>query len=383
MSSTETKNDWIIAMGVLSQPIWLLLQHCFIFLFHVDALSATLYRTIMVGFPMVVAIIIAFRRKPTLFFVVYSIVFSLLLLTIALYPENAEYVRLQGTRFLLPVVLPSALCLVCVKDFEIVTKTINVVSWICACLGIVLAVTYFGGVWSHQGYNMSLSYGLLFPIVFLISQRRITNYLISFLLLVFVLAVGSRGALFCFVVFMFFYFLQLRRRSWWSFILLFIVLFLYLNISYIDLWFQSLGISSRTINMYNDDVIVDDTGRSSIQSYFIAQLLQHPFFGIGLFGDRTVPNIAYCHNMFLEILLNFGFIVGGAIIIWLIIFATKGYLRCDDTNKTLLIGCICVFLLPLMFSGSYLIDYSSGVFIGILFLLHKHTTGHKQSRRAY
>lgn len=371
MNTSEARKDWIISIGVLSQPIWLLLQHSLIFLLNVDLTSSTQYRVVLVAIPLILALIISVMRKPVMFFFTYLVVVSLLLLTIAIFPDNSEYVKSQSMRFLLPVVVPSTLCLVCVKNFEVVRKTLYFVSWICASIGIILGITFFGGVWRAQGYNMSLSYGLLLPMVFLFSQRRIINYIVSFFLFLFVLAIGSRGAVFCFIIYILFE--LIGRRSWWSILLLFILIVLYLNISFVDNWFLDLGISSRTMNMYNSDEFAADSGRAAIRSYFIAQLLQHPFLGIGLFGDRTVSGIAYCHNVFLEILLDFGFLMGGAIIFWFILFVIKEYRRCSEANKILIIASICIFFLPLMFSGSYLIDYSMGVFLGILVLVHKQT----------
>ena len=69
----------------------------------------------------------------------------------------------------------------------------------------------------------------------------------------------------------------------------------------------------------------------------IDDIIQNPLLGIGISGDRRVLDDAYVHNFFIEIIANFGIILGSFIIVALIIFILKSLLTRDNRSYRLVI----------------------------------------------
>lgn len=367
MNSKYRRGDIVISIAVMIQPLLIIVQHAMIMLFNMNADTTTIYRVVLTAIPMVPAIIIGFRRKSMLFFFSYFVALSLMGFTMAFFPDNTPFVISQGTRFLLPVVLPSLLCLLCVKDVIIVEKVIYIVSWIIAVLVLVFLISLITGFAAFVDYNMSFSYACLFPMVVLFSRRHIFSVTASLMIFVMVLMVGARGPALYFIIFVFFDLLQHRSR-FTPLLIIAIVAFAFF-LPEITNWMSSIGINSRTINMYQDDTLASDSGRSSIRSFFINLLLKSPFIGIGLFGDRIYGDYVYCHNLFLEILLNFGIPLGSIIIISIFIYVVRTYRHSSVQNRNKIIAYICALVLPFMTSGSYLIGGEFATFIGLTYLI--------------
>ena len=154
----DNRGDYIISFAVMIQSLLIVLQHVLMDVGGMALESTTIYRVILTAIPMVLAIFYAFRKNGTRFFVVYAFVILLLLFTIIAFPQNTGYIQSDGLRFLLPVVIPSALCLMSVSDFKVVERTLYVISWGTAMLVLFYIIQYFRGVFVIDDYNMSYSY---------------------------------------------------------------------------------------------------------------------------------------------------------------------------------------------------------------------------------
>ena len=135
-------------------------------------------------------------------------------------------------------------------------------------------------------------------------------------------------------------------------------------------FFGRLGFQSRTLNMFATGDFSSSSGRDEIYNKMINVMWDHPF-GIGIFGDRVYLNGLYCHNIFLEIALNFGLIVFLGILVYSIVKFVKVYKASNKVYRNILVLFLVVGFIPLLISGSYLTDYNLGLFIGILTLIAK------------
>lgn len=367
MYSKYRRGDIIISFAVMSQPLLIMVQQVMILLFNMEAESTTFYRVILTAIVMVPAIIIGFSRKSVLFIFSYLVALSLMGFTMAFFPDNTPFVISLGTRFLLPVVLPSLLCLLCVKDLLIVERVLYIISWLVAMMVFVIFISLIIGFVIFKDYNMTFSYACLLPMVVLFARRQIWSIAASLVLFLTVLMVGARGPALYFIIFVFFDLLQHRNR-WTPFLIIAIVTFAFF-LPEITNWMSAIGINSRTINMYQDNTLTSDSGRATIQTFFINKLQNSPFFGIGLFGDRLHGDFVYCHNLILEILLNFGIPIGSIIIISLLFYVVKTYRHSSVQNRNKIIAYICALVLPFMTSGSYLINCEFATFIGLTYLI--------------
>lgn len=369
MSKNQVIGDRIIAFAVMIQPLLVILQLVMIFVFKMDEKATTNYRVLLTAVPMVAAIIITLRRNSRRFLIVYSISFVLLLLTCILFPENEPFIREQGARFLLPVVIPGALCLFTVKDIKVVEKTLYFISWGTALLVLFYVFNFLKGSFIAETYNMAFSYGCLLPMIVLFAHKKLYDVITSIILFIVVLAIGSRGAALYFLVYVVVDIF--RQKSKWRITIITLIAGIIVILPHLYNWFDSVGINSRTMSMFYSGNISNDSGRSSILKLFLAKLSDQPLLGLGLFGDRTVPNIAYCHNLILEIYLNFGIIMGTIIVLFLFTRLVVLYKTSNYENRGRIICYFCAMVLPLMTSGSYLIDSGPATFIGLCFLINK------------
>lgn len=226
----------------------------------------------------------------------------------------------------------------------------------------------FGQYW-HTPNNMSWSYGVLLSIcllsIFVIIDKKIAVLVPIGLGLFGILVYGSRGTVVAFALgFLLVVLLvhegKLRTRNYviiGLLILITLVLFSDIGLSFISSWFQSHGLNSRFIDMLTSkkSLEVKSSGRFTIWTEVIQLIEKAPFFGYGVFGERNdVYNLGfqwgYSHNIFLELLVSFGCIIGGIIII-ACIFGTIRFFRSshDITER-------CIFVIFLTVSFELLVS---------------------------
>lgn len=215
-------------------------------------------------------------------------------------------------------------------------------------------------------YSMGYSY-LILPILcsvlykFIVSKKNLYFYeLIVFLLLI--IMYGSRG---CLVSVCVFFFLCCRRKY---LSLIFIVLcgvFLYtigIGDQILSLM-DKLDIESRTLRLLFGD-LGHDSGRGEIYSNFIEMIENRPILGYGVASDIALVGM-YPHNVFLEIIFDFGFVIGSVVIAFITIVIITSLNRHETTiTKKLLFSISCV---PLMFSLSYITTPFFWLFLGTCF----------------
>ena len=366
---TNTVVDYLISGVVFIQSALVIFQQIMIEVWMMSPDSTTIYRVLLSGILMIFAIMFSLRRAPLRFILVYGAVLMLLCAHIILFPQNIEYIKTEASRFLLPMVIPSALCLSTITNIENAEKALYVISWVTLVFVIYYIVEFFKGSFIIESYNMSFSYGCLLPMVSFYRQRKLIDYLIAILLLVIVLAIGSRGAAIVFIFYVFYDIFQSNKK--WSLIFIVGILLLFLSLPTLSIYLDTIGINSRTLTLLANGDINQDSGRSVIYNYFINLLNTHPLLGLGLFGDRVYLDGYYCHNIFLEMLLNFGYL--GVLFIWPVILIIIGwiYVNSNKINKNRIVCYTIVLIGPLLVSHSYLTYVEFGIYCGFLSLILK------------
>ena len=365
----EQIGDFVICIAVFIQPVLVLLQHVLIDVFRMDSDATTNYRVVLTAIPMLSAIALGFYRRTLRFVVVYFIAAIVLLLTVLFFPKNEKYIRYEGLRFLLPLIIPTVVCFTVVNSKKMVRKALDIMAWVSSLLVVFYAWSFFTGRFSIDSYNMSFSYGCLLPMIVLYSQRRLIPTILSIFLFFVVVAIGSRGGAIIFVAYVIIdAVLNWRKGRWYVLISGGILVLL------IPSFLAILGrfdIGSRTLRLLNSGDITYDAGREEIYSTCTRALADNPLFGVGLFGDRVLLDGAYCHNFFLEIGLDFGLILGGMVLLFLIWCFIRSFRRSKGEDKDLLLIITFGCFLPFMVSGSYLISNNVALWMGLLLLLNR------------
>lgn len=364
----KEKIDYFIVFAVFLQSALVILQAIMIDVFRMDAEATTIYRVILSAIPMSLAIILSFRRNPTMFFITYLIAILLLLLHTIIFPNNAQYIEKDSLRFLLPMVIPSALCLITVRNIDFIEKVWYQISWIVFAEVLIYVLAYFGGLFFITDYNMSFSYGCLLPMSSLYHKKNKLSVLASLLMFIVVVSIGSRGAAIIFLAYIVFDVLQNNKKL--IIPLLLLLSFALASLPTIISFLDSIGLQSRTLDLLATGQIGNSSGRDNLYDIAINTILDNPFIGVGLWGDRVLFNGGYCHNILIEIFLNWGILVGIGIIGLFGVKTLQVYFKSDKLNKNRIISYFLIFIGPLMASGSYLTDYDFGIFCGLIYLLY-------------
>ena len=367
--SSKRNIDYFISIAVFLQSFLIILQIVFIDVMGMDADATTIYRVVLSAIPMSLAIIFSFRKNPSLFIITYFIVVSIVLIHSIAFPLNVEFIMTEGMRFFFPMVIPSALCLMTVSSLEIVEKSLYSISILTFILVVLYVAVYFSGGFIIEQYNMSFSYGCLLPMVSFYRQRTLSGYLVSIFFMIAIIALGRRGAAMVFLAYVIYDIFQYNKK--YSLLMVGFLMICFLMLPLLAEWLESVGIHSRTLTLLANNEIDQYSSRRYIYNMFYQILDKHPNFGIGLFGDRVYLNGVYCHNILLEMSLNWGYI--GVIIIWPVLFIIlmSIFLKCDKVNKNRMVCYTLVLIGPLMASGSYLINPNFGIYCAIVYLLYK------------
>lgn len=136
-------------------------------------------------------------------------------------------------------------------------------------------------------------------------------------------------------------------------------------------FFSSLGLHSRTLYLIAmGDIMAADTARQDhIYPVLFDALKRMPIWGMyGAYGDRVLldPQWAYAHNFVFEIVLQFGYILGGGFIIWMMIEFVKVIRYNKDSNGLLTIIFGCFTLCKLFFSNTFWQEPYFWAFIAML-----------------
>lgn len=255
--------------------------------------------------------------------------------------------------------------------------------------GIVLGIYYAwkslevirNGYWTyiqfdierHSSSNMSWSYGVLMAICFISiylfkDKKKIVIFPIA-LGVIGILVYGSRGTLIGFLIgivllIIFYNSGRMSRRSYF-------ILFLFAGLGIFFLSDTGLTIISTTLknaglNSRFIDSLVDfsfsnfeetSNGRWIIW-ITVAELIKNgPFYGYGVMGERNAVysvgmKWGYSHNVFLEILSNFGWLIGSIILTFAIISIIRFFKNSKNADEKLLFILFMTIGFELLLSNS-------------------------------
>lgn len=117
---------------------------------------------------------------------------------------------------------------------------------------------------------------------------------------------------------------------------------------------QQLGLSVRIFDKLLAGEAARSGGRDTIREILLSTIRENPFWGNGLCSDRVLAG-NYAHNIALELWVEFGVILGTAILIAVIIVLFRGYKATkEEEEKGLILALIFASFLKLFLSGSYL-----------------------------
>lgn len=279
---------------------------------------------------------------------------------------------------------PTFLGTVCLTNYNKLFEAMRIWSLITSVLGIltyVFVTIIQGEILQYMVY----SYFLLLPSCVCFEYANMKNTKIDFILAIIssitMVACGARGAIVALLLYFFICFSRynLRRLTYSQIIKLLvalvciIIIMLFYNeiLNLIENIFNYFNIDSRVIHYLQTESFLEDSGRHSISNSIVRGLISNPL-GYGLYGDRYVAhtfgssNNRYAHNIFLELLCDFG-ILGGAIVIILLALIILNLIKTFKGKKEihLIFALIPYALFQLLFSSSYLENIPFFALVGL------------------
>lgn len=251
---------------------------------------------------------------------------------------------------------------------------------LCKIMGLVETEL---GTEDSLGEQMEAAYQLLFPILILyISISRefiVIDLLLAFIGTVLLFLMGARGPIVVYGIFMMGYFVFFKKYQKCRFlkkgvvVALFGLFYYYLNIIVLAILplAANLGFSTRVFDSILDDRMVninESSDRDAFYGNVLREIQNDNGFGHGWLSDRLfTPDGMYVHNFELEVLCQFGYIFGGAILLLLLVLLFRSYVYCkNERTIEFWYVMLCAGFFALQFSYSYIKYPLFFVFVGFL-----------------
>jgi O-antigen ligase len=372
--------DKLISLAIMSSFFVLTFQYLILTSFNLidTSLGAQIQLTskAIVGIFYLIALPFVLKRNKVFFLGTYSFSIFIFLLTYFIFPQNTQHIQANLFSHFF-VALPSFIYAFSINDFNELKKIMKKAGFGVFVIGTTIAALVFLGESSVGSYSMSLSYYMLLPLLIytdkLFKKNNFIDLLVVFISLIIILALGSRGALLCYLVFLFYRFVFVKEKLTAKRLVIYITgffagttaLLFYRQI--LELAYNVLlnfDIRSRTLSLFMREEIYL-SGREDLYNIIIKQIGENPLLGIGLFGDRRFIG-GYVHNIFLELWAHFGIIIGSSLIILLLLVIYKVLIK--NKNKVTANFMAIWFsmgFVHLLVSSSYITDFKFWIFLGL------------------
>ena len=235
-----------------------------------------------------------------------------------------------------------------------------------------------------QSDDMSRAYqilpNILFSINYALNNKEKGAWLCSIIGVIYVCSMGTRGPLVVILVYYFIKFLQQHGKTK-AYTITLGVAFITAGIIFINSQFyistlysaknifSSFGLSTRIIDLaINNEVVTHTSGRDEIYDLLRQKISEQPVLGYGVYGEWQWIHWN-AHNIFLEIMVHYGVILGSILLLWIAYTIINSY-RKSTTNEArdMILIWVCFVFVRGIFGGSYL---QFGIFFLVGFCLRE------------
>ena len=307
--------------------------------------SLGIYALLIAVYAIVVVLCALNRKQEVLeFLILLSVIVAFFIVTYLIHPEY-EYVYTREQYGVLPYVLRpdngiyAYLFIRLVSKPDKILQSLHISSYFMlafSALSLLLALSrgYWLGENSfgeeiHLSYDLNFGFNLLIPvcvfIFFGLQKKDIKELLLAAFGIGMIFIGGSRGPLLDIFIFCALYFAMTTLGSAHGIrniaiaVILGVILIVFMDqiLNALVSILGALNINSRTITKLLEGSISEDNGRNLIWMTAINHIKAHPF-GSGAMGARKaiyhVHYVGHPHNLFLELLIDYGIILGPIII---------------------------------------------------------------------
>lgn len=381
------EKKWIAKIHLNDIAIWdfvLIVTYYFLFNFFARteyATTMTVALTYLRYFTLILLVWAILRElvinTVTRHFIIAFLLISLLVIagTFLFHPEIDQFSETVSTFF--STVAQLALLAYLVTDVEKLLKHLRVFSLIATLL--LLYYLFIHGVTYNNGrYSMALGYVSLVPAVILFhnffKHKNPVDLIAASIITITILSFGSRGPLLCLGLYIVLVLLKSSKPQYLiAAIIVLLIFYLFFNQIMSSLLSIVSGSStSRTLQYILNGQMSEDSGRYLKYSKVIDELKQNPFIIRGINSDYLLIG-KYTHNIFLEILYEFGCIVGGVVCIDLIYRIIISFIHSSDSIESeLCFMFMCIAIPQLMISHSLWAEWTFWVWYVLYIKIYGH-----------
>lgn len=301
--------------------------------------------------------------------------------------ENAR--SLLKLYYFKPVLLDGVCGIICISRFRDWEK-FRRIGYFFVIFGLTLFLVNAGYIVDskiNENY-MSFSYNYLTFVIacywMAIHKNNIFLWVLAVLSTFVIVIAGCRGAIVCVGVYIFCELLLNKKvhKILKALIILALVL-VFFNLENImvnlDDMLSEYGYESRTIELFFEGDMQNDSGRSKYSDAAVKVIENNPILGCGMAGSSYHLFVAlhdmkpvgivrqYSHNLFLDIYMDYGILLGTVLIIWLLIQLVLAYIRSRGTySQTVLFMLMAAILPKLMLSSTYVGEPLFFMLLGLL-----------------
>lgn len=264
-----------------------------------------------------------------------------------------------------------------IDDVSSLLKALRIYALIVSMI-LLYSLFFRGQAFNDGRYSMTLSFICLLPAAILLLSFRNNHQPIDLLgaivIVAAIIAFGSRGSLLALALYVV---LGLFRRAKVQHIIIAVIvlLLIYCSLpSMISLLVNSSSIfaQSRTVQYMLGGYLYEDSGRSLLYVSVLNELGHHPFAVRGINSDYLLLGV-YTHNIVLEILYEFGCLLGGFICLDLLFRVINTFIKADDSSESELCLLLMFASIPsLMLSHSLWAEWTFWAWICIYIRLYGH-----------
>lgn len=329
---------------------------------------------LMILFISTIPIIIKRINRLLIFYILFYAI--IILSNYLLFYENREYV-IREFMLYLKLVLPATISIITLKNHKILFENIIITSRYISIFTAVFFIINIGKTFGSL-YYMGFSYAILFPTMVMsytgINRKIFIDKILVILNIMVVIILGSRGAIACLGIYYIYLFVNNKNNRKIQMIIpniliLTTIIFNLKNmLKFLYELLLSKGIYSRTLRLFLEDEI-HIGGRDLIYENLKKQIQYNPLEIRGINADFALNGI-YSHNIFLELLYEFGVILGVILIIILIsLIIYTIFMKNEDSIEQLIYLYMFSSMPKLLFTST--LWHDTGFWIWIILLIKK------------
>lgn len=276
--------------------------------------------------------------------------------------------------FIIYILLPAYVLGINIKNYK---KLLDEFYKISIIIFLLIIIELYVNSFKINDY-MVLGMNLTIPTLVIINRyfeyRKYKDLILSFFCSMILIVFGNRSAFLVVLVYILIY-LLINKLKIFTFIISLISLMFYWKkemINFIVERIREINLNSYALKkldlMLTEGVQKSSSGRDYVYKEGIEMFFLNPIYGsgVGYYPENNAFKLRYVHNIFLQILIEYG-LIGIIITILLLLFFIFKYIRIQNKYKKIIISILICSQIRLLVSGDYLIEGAILFFIiGVL-----------------